>query len=89
MFCLIVRVHIHLRGKKTVISLMQVGLFSFCFARVILRDLALSVLVQVMHTDLPRAGKETVTLVEGGSYMDSAEVFAMIRGSAIHTVQRS
>ena len=25
-------------------------------------------------------GKETVTLVDGGSYMDSAEVFAMIRG---------
>ena len=30
-------------------------------------------------------GKETVTLIDGGSYMDSAEVFAMIRGSA-HTV---
>ena len=29
-------------------------------------------------------GKETVTLVDGGSYMDSAEVFAMIRGLA-HT----
>ena len=25
-------------------------------------------------------GKEAVTLVDGGSYMDSAEVFAMIRG---------
>lgn len=30
------------------------------------------------------AGKETVTLVDGGSYMDSAEVFAMIRGLAYY-----
>jgi hypothetical protein len=30
--------------------------------------------------DLINAGKEAVTLVDGGSYMDSAEVFAMIRG---------
>jgi 3-oxoacid CoA-transferase B subunit len=31
--------------------------------------------------DLINAGKETVTLIDGGFYMDSAEVFAMIRGS--------
>jgi 3-oxoacid CoA-transferase len=34
--------------------------------------------------DLINAGKEAVTLVDGGSYMDSAEVFAMIRGGHLH-----
>ena len=31
-----------------------------------------------------QTGKETVTLIDGGSYMDSAEVFAMIRGSVVY-----
>lgn len=30
--------------------------------------------------DLINAGKETVTIIDGGSYLDSAEIFAMIRG---------
>ena len=31
-------------------------------------------------------GKETVTLIDGGFYMDSVEVFAMIRGSVSFVV---
>lgn len=30
--------------------------------------------------DIINAGKESVTLVEGGSYLPSDEIFAMIRG---------
>src|SRR6185503_5147193 len=33
--------------------------------------------------DLINAGKQTVTLNEGGSYFDSAESFAMIRGGKV------
>ena len=31
-------------------------------------------------SDLINAGKETVTLMDGGSYLASDEIFAMIRG---------
>ena len=31
-------------------------------------------------SDLINAGKETVTLMDGGSYLGSDEIFAMIRG---------
>ncbi len=31
-------------------------------------------------SDIINAGKESVTLVEGGSYLPSDEIFAMIRG---------
>lgn len=37
----------------------------------------------ILFSDLVNAGKETVTVVKGGSTFDSAESFAMIRGGHI------
>jgi 3-oxoacid CoA-transferase len=49
----------------------------------ILRPFPLKQLLTQCLSDVINAGKETVTIVPGGSTFDSAESFAMIRGGHI------